>query len=103
MKKSFLAIAAFMVCAIAPIAETMRAADAPRQEVALNEPAISGRRGAIDISCPSNGKAYTFQIYSITGQLIKRVQLTDSATSVDVPQGCYIVKCEAWVKKVIVL
>lgn len=91
-----------LACAIAPM-EMAYAADAPRQEAAYNEPSLAGRRGAIDITCPSNGRTYTFHIYSITGQLIKRVQLTDSAASVDVPQGCYIVKCDAWVKKVIVL
>lgn len=73
-----------------------------RQEVAVSEPALAARRGVIEIACPSDGKTYTFQIYSITGQLIKRVQLCDSKASIDVAKGCYVVRCEAWVKKIVV-
>lgn len=73
-----------------------------RHEAVSQEPTISSRRGAIEIACPVNGRCYTFQIYAITGQLIKRIQLTDTATTIEIPQGCYIVKCESWVKKVIV-
>ena len=73
-----------------------------RQEVAISEPMVTSHRGAIEISCPVNGRSYTFQIYAITGQLLKKVQLTDTTTTIVIPQGCYIVKCESWVKKVIV-
>lgn len=73
-----------------------------RHEIALSEPLITSHRGAIEITCPVNGKSYTFQIYAITGQLLKKVQVTDTTTTIAITQGCYIVKCESWVKKVIV-
>ena len=77
---------------------------AKRQELAAvtSEPALSSRQGAIEISCPPDKHTYTFQIYAITGQLIKKIQLSESSATVEVPRGCYIVKCDSWVKKVIV-
>ena len=85
-----------------PGATAMTSHDSLRQEVVLSEPLVSGHRGAIEITCPVNGRSYTFQIYAITGQLLKKIQLTDTTTNIAIPQGCYIVKCESWVKKVIV-
>ena len=43
-----------------------------------------------------------FHIYSITGQLIKRVAIADASVRIELPAGCYIVKCEKWAKKVVV-
>lgn len=102
MKKLY-ALAILILSAVVLPGITASAIQSPvRHEVALQEPTISSRRGAIEIACPINGRCYTFQIYAITGQLIKRVQLTDTATTIEIPQGCYIVKCDSWVKKVIV-
>ena len=97
----FLSILLIAIAAVLPFGETAFAAQAPRQELASSEPTLSTRRGAIEISCPA-GRTYTFQIYAITGQLLKRVQITDSSLTIELPQGCYIVKCGAWVKKAIV-
>lgn len=98
----FLSILLIAIAAVLPFGETAFAAQAPRQELASSEPTLSTRRGAIEISCPADGRTYTFQIYAITGQLLKRVQITDSSMTIELPQGCYIVKCGAWVKKAIV-
>lgn len=103
--KRFLALILLAVALVALPGVGVAVATAPdslRQEVAISEPMVSSQRGVIQISCPVNGKAYTFQIYAITGQLLKKVQLTDTSTTIAIPQGCYIVKCECWVKKVIV-
>lgn len=45
-----------------------------------------------------------FNIYSVTGQLIKSIQLTGNAVaSIDVPKGFYVVKCNNdWARKIIV-
>lgn len=85
-----------------PCATAMSAPTQMRQEIAISEPTITGQRGSIVIACPVNGRSYTFQIYAITGQLLKKVQLTDTTATIVIPQGCYIVKCESWIKKVIV-
>lgn len=101
--RRFLALILLAVALVAlPGVAVATAPDSLRQEVAISEPMVSSQRGVIQISCPVNGKAYTFQIYAITGQLLKKVQLTDTSTTIAIPQGCYIVKCECWVKKVIV-
>lgn len=45
----------------------------------------------------------TFMIYSITGQLVKKVEVGASASeTVSLPGGCYVVRCQAWAKKVVV-
>lgn len=44
-----------------------------------------------------------FYIYSITGQLIKTVDVQGGCSeSVELGKGCYIVKCSQWSKKVMV-
>lgn len=43
-----------------------------------------------------------FEVYSITGQLIKRFKLDDGSYTLELPRGCYIVKCSRWSKKAII-
>ncbi len=102
--KRFLPVAFFLLTLSASVALPTFAAEsvAVRHEITSSEPSMTSRRGAIEITCPVNGHTYTFQIYAITGQLVKRVQLTDTTSVIEIPQGCYIVKCESWVKKEIV-
>lgn len=101
--RKFLALIILVLTFVAlPGVTSMATPSTMRQEVAISEPIVTSHRGAIEISCPVNGRSYTFQIYAITGQLLKKVQLTDTTTTIAIPQGCYIVKCESWVKKVIV-
>lgn len=101
--RKFLALIILVLTFVAlPGVTSMATPSTMRQEVAISEPMVTSHRGAIEISCPVNGRSYTFQIYAITGQLLKKVQLTDTTTTIVIPQGCYIVKCESWVKKVIV-
>lgn len=46
----------------------------------------------------------SFNIYSVTGQLIKTLHLSGEAiASIDVPKGFYVVKCNSdWSRKVVV-
>lgn len=103
MKRLVLII--LMVTALAgiPAISSGTTVSASRQEIASVEPTVAGCRGAIEFSCPPNGRTYNFLVYSITGQLLKRIPLSDTISRVEFPQGCYIIKCEAWVKKVIVI
>lgn len=49
----------------------------------------------------SSPEPESFAIYSITGQLIKSLTISGSEL-VDLPQGCYIVKCSKWSKTIII-
>ncbi|WP_302062571.1 adenylosuccinate synthetase, partial [uncultured Muribaculum sp.] len=69
-------------------------------EVIDNSPTIKPVTGGLEITV-SDGKAHEFYIYSITGQLVKRVK-ADYTLTVELPQGYYIVKCSSWSKKIVV-
>ena len=48
-------------------------------------------------------KIERFHIFSITGQLVKAVDVEPGITlNVELPRGCYIIKCSYWSKKVLV-
>lgn len=48
-------------------------------------------------------KPEKFHIYSITGQLVKTIEVgAGGSERVELPRGCYIVKCSRWSKKVMV-
>lgn len=100
-RKILIALTLIMSCGFVST-NFSQAASVVRQEVAAFEPTLAARHGAIEISCPADGKTYTFQIYSITGQLIKKISLSEAKANVEMPKGCYVVRCEAWVKKIVV-
>lgn len=51
----------------------------------------------------NDDKAYQFGVYSITGQLIKSIKvLPHTSTTITLPKGYYIVRCEKWAKQVVV-
>lgn len=65
-------------------------------------PAMRPAEGGIElISSPS--ESTVFMVYSITGQLVKKVEVEASAQStITLPGGCYVVRCAAWAKKIAV-
>ncbi|MBQ1738098.1 MAG: T9SS type A sorting domain-containing protein [Muribaculaceae bacterium] len=65
-------------------------------------PAAQGAEGRI-VFIAGNSDA-TFNVYSITGQLVKVVRVgAEQRASVDFPKGFYIVKCSnQWSRKVVV-
>lgn len=73
-----------------------------RVETAATGAAAQGAEGRIVFTAGSNDA--TFNVYSITGQLVKVVRVSaDQRTSVDFPKGFYIVKCNnQWSRKVVV-
>lgn len=73
-----------------------------RIENAATGPVAQGAEGRI-VFTAGNSDA-VFNVYSITGQLIKVVRVAaDQRTSVDFPKGFYIVKCSSqWSRKVVV-
>lgn len=67
--------------------------------------------GGIDASSPkkgllaienNTGKACTFIVYSITGQVVRKVETDVRNVELNLPQGFYIVKSELGTKKVVV-
>ena len=66
-----------------------------------NLPAIKVYSGQVELTVNGN-ESESFAIYSITGQMVKSMTLSSGSEIVDLPQGCYIVKCSKWSKKIIV-
>lgn len=101
--KKILFVILFIAAAFAPV-EAASQANSHRHLPAIGQtdaPKVAVSNGSIVITAPAEAN-YVFDIYSITGQLVKRVKLTDGTATVELPQGCYIVKCERWSKKVVV-
>ena len=73
-----------------------------RVETVATGPTAQGAEGRI-VFTAGNSDA-TFNVYSITGQLVKVVRVSaEQRTSVDFPKGFYIVKCSnQWSRKVVV-
>lgn len=63
-------------------------------------PAVRPVSGGIELTAPGDAPCH-FTIYSITGQMVKSVEISGSAV-VDLPRGCYIIKCASWSKKLVV-
>ena len=76
---------------------------APRvEQVSSDETTVYGGKGTIAMVAGESDA--TFNIYSITGQLIKTVRVTaGTKVTIEVPKGFYIVKCAGkWSRKVVV-
>ena len=73
-----------------------------RVETVATGPTAQGAEGRIVFTAGSSDA--TFNIYSITGQLVKVVRVSaDQRVTVDFPKGFYIVKCSnQWSRKVVV-
>lgn len=73
-----------------------------RVETAATGPTAAGTEGRIVFTAGSSDA--TFNVYSITGQLVKVVRVSaDQRVTVDFPKGFYIVKCSnQWSRKVVV-
>lgn len=100
MRKVFISIA--LVFAISNL--TMASAGVRFQHVTesqINIPKITVQQGAIVIASASDIEL-TVDVYSITGQLVKRVRFSNGSITLEVKSGCYIIKCDRWSKKVIV-
>ena len=70
--------------------------------LAAAQPSVRAVHSAIELSNPLE-TAVVFQVYSITGQLVKTVEVSAGAqVTADLPTGCYIVKCSKWSKKIVV-
>lgn len=95
---------AFILTLLFAVPTTMPVLCAMQQtstEIAETTPELRVVHGGIEISNPYDIARF-FYIYSITGQMVKSLEVTDGTVTVNLPQGCYIVKCDKWSKKIIV-
>lgn len=75
-----------------PKRESPTATDTPTLTVAQASFTVKGSP-----DCP-----LTFEVYSLTGQIVKRFKLKDGSFTLELPRGCYIIKCSVWSKKVVI-
>ncbi len=67
--------------------------------IADRAPSVTVDKGYIELTAPES-ETVKFEIFSITGQLIKSVTVKSSTVKVDLPKGFYIIKCDSWTKRV---
>lgn len=99
MKKSILfVILLFSIAAPTALAVEFTVPQSERR--VANEPSVSSAGNVIELRSNGSGTV-RFEIFSITGQLIKSVNVK-SVSRIELPKGFYIVKCDAWTKRVVV-
>ncbi len=72
---------------------------AERIENVASDAKVTPVSGGIEVSAVESTR---FEVYSITGQQIKVVTVSGESQTIDLPNGCYIVRTPQWSKKVIV-
>ncbi|MDE6489354.1 MAG: T9SS type A sorting domain-containing protein, partial [Paramuribaculum sp.] len=70
--------------------------------VQIDAPRISVSQNSVTITTSTDNATQTFEVYSMTGQLVKRITTTDRSATFELPRGCYIVRCGRWSKKIII-
>lgn len=101
MKRLLYIMTLCVALAVGSVSVTMVAS--PRiEQVSSDETSVVGGKGTIAMIAGDSDA--TFNIYSITGQLVKSVKVTaGTKVTIDVPKGFYIVKCVGrWSRKVVV-
>lgn len=76
---------------------------APVHHVEVSEQSVEVRvvHGGLEL-INNTSQTVHFQIYSITGQMVKSLDLGTGSVTVDLPQGCYIVRHPKGTQKVVV-
>jgi len=106
MKKHLLNILSAVVVATGMAGTSAVAAAAARidSSIAVGEPQACIVPGGVELSAPADAAdAVRFMVYSITGQVIKTVDVKAGVpVTVELPAGVYIVKCDKWSHRIIV-
>ncbi len=101
MKRFIFIIALIMASVVyAPEVVYSQISDGESMSSINRTPLLKAVPNGIEITV-RDGVARRFYIYSITGQVIKSVEVAENVT-VELPQGYYIVKCSEWAKKIVV-
>lgn len=99
MKKLILTLLLTLIGPAVPQVQSLLAA--PTIEVTASEVELRAVHGGIEIT-NRTGQAIHVQIYSITGQTVKSFDMADGHLTVELPQGCYIIRHPQGTHKVIV-
>lgn len=95
-------VACFLCGTVIAAASGMPDETATSQRIDTDIAAVSTTSTGIALSVKGE-KAERFYVFSITGQLVKTIDVdAASVQTVELPRGCYIVKCSHWSKKVMV-
>lgn len=73
-----------------------------RAQSDVSVPRLKVSPNGVELIVDADSGEFNFRIYSITGQVIKTLKLSEGSEMIELPQGCYIVKCEVWSKKIII-
>ncbi|MCM1483132.1 MAG: T9SS type A sorting domain-containing protein [Muribaculaceae bacterium] len=100
---SVISFIAALALTVAPMASATTSRTESQHITATAEavPTVKIVTGGAEITVPDDTE-YTFNVYSITGQLVKTFKLADGSVTVELPRGCYIIKCEKWSKKIVI-
>lgn len=96
MKRLSKHISAFICAlALAGVAPAVFAepAESITQSITYNQPQVRVLHGQIEITVPGDEER-NVTIYALTGQIIKSLNVAPGVTTVDLPKGYYIVKCD---------
>lgn len=97
-----LRISLMVVAGLMASGSVMQAVATERIEAVENSRAqVRPSAGQLELTV-TDGDAVRFEIYSITGQQVKSLEVKDGSITVDLPSGCYVVRCQYWSKKVVV-
>lgn len=77
--------------------------DNEEKEITIIEtaPTMTATQHGVELSA-YDGESHRFSIYSITGQMIRSVEIIDNTVSINLPKGFYIVKCDSWSKQLVI-
>lgn len=90
-----------MVGAGTPCALAGENADVRAQAEMTVQPVIKVHNGVVEIMLSGNENRQVY-VYSLTGQLVKSVNAQPGTTTIELPAGYYIVKCDRLSQRVIV-
>ena len=100
MKRLLYILTLCVALAVGSVSATM-VAESRIEQVSSEETTVVGGKGTIALVAGESDA--TFNIFSITGQLIKSVRVNaGTKVTIDVPKGFYIVKCAGKSRKVVV-
>lgn len=96
--KSFMIALAIAGASVAVYAEPY---DAQTQTIVVNQPQVRVLNGQVEITVPGD-EDRNVTIYALTGQVVKTITAAPGTTTVDLPKGYYIVKCDRMSCRVVV-
>ena len=74
---------------------------APQHMEVVTAPTVKVVNGLVEINVNGEENRQVY-VFSLTGQLVKTVTATPGTTTIDLPAGYYIVKCDRISQRVIV-